>query len=215
MQMCKKMMTAALLLQCTTQAHADVLAFKSFLDAGLFSTEMTGDVMEFSTSTMPLYTLGFAFEHPVPVLPNFLVKADMGSRDISDLSDKGFGFYKQDYILYYELLDNKYVDIDIGAGYSMGQLKLEDQRLASPSSWVSYFDTRFFINDFFAFFDGEIGLEGHDYYDSQAGLGWRFGTGFDLNLTLAYRMIRTLDEPDSKEALMKTSGVVLGLELAI
>ncbi|MGD1524190.1 TIGR04219 family outer membrane beta-barrel protein [Vibrio owensii] len=64
-------------------------------------------------------TVEASLEHPIPLLPNFKVAQ-------STIDNEQVSFIKQDYALYYEILDNGLVSTDIGFGvssFSEGELK--------------------------------------------------------------------------------------------
>lgn len=61
------------------------------------------------------WTFEAAFEHPIPLVPN--IRYSRSSADGEQLE-----YSKQDVSLYYEILDNRLISVDVGAGLS----KLED-----------------------------------------------------------------------------------------
>ncbi len=115
----KKYLSIAAILAatCSSQASADTLAFK----AAYFQDD-SNDI------------LSFAIEHPIPLLPNFRY-ANQDSGDVTFSypdSDPNtgiafdnfarFSYERQDYTLYYELLNNSLIHLDLGAGLSVAEV---------------------------------------------------------------------------------------------
>lgn len=191
----KKPLAAALLLSAMSVApvYADVLAVKVGVD--LFNTTTDGDfadaIADFDDES---HFSGYvAFEHPVPILPNAMLRynelSDSGSATDLDLSNV-------DLILYYELLDNPAMELDLGLDYRIyaGEMTsdLIKDRDLDEGTVMAYLRGRFNLvgTGLFAYAD----VVASDYDDKaisdyQLGLGYTFGLIplLDLSVKAGYR----------------------------
>ncbi|QIZ77777.1 TIGR04219 family outer membrane beta-barrel protein [Ferrimonas lipolytica] len=161
-------------------AQADVLGVKVGLD--IFSTSTDGSFAnadaDFNDET---HFSGYvAFEHPIPLLPNAMVRYT----DLSD-SDNGskLDLSNADLVLYYELLDNPALELDVGLDYRiyMGEADAADMLKSKDldeGALMGYVRGRFNLigTGLFAYAD----IVATDYDDKaisdyQLGVGYTFG----------------------------------------
>lgn len=186
-----------------------------------------------------------ALEHPIPVLPNIRIQhtplKTNGETTLStDLSLDGQIFpagtminnqvdlTSTDYILYYEILDNGLVSIDLGinAKNIKGDVYVEDintgfaQRqngsefipliYASTIVGLPLTGLEFFANGNYVSYDG------NRVYDAQAGVAYALldNIAVDLRLKAGYRAFNlTLDDVDNLYTDLDFTGAFLGVEL--
>ncbi|WED24518.1 TIGR04219 family outer membrane beta-barrel protein [Vibrio sp. JC009] len=134
------------------------------------------------------YTFEASFEHPIPLIPN--VKVAQSSVDANR-----FEYTKRDYTLYYEILDNSLVSVDVGAGATSltdGKLTV----LGSEQDFEGYVPHLYGMAEvgipatpisFFAKGTG-IAYEDNEMMDLAAGVKYEIGLGLvGLELQLGYR----------------------------
>ncbi|MCE0495485.1 TIGR04219 family outer membrane beta-barrel protein [Vibrio salinus] len=131
------------------------------------------------------YTLEASIEHPIPLIPN--IKYAHSSADANN-----FKYTKQDLTLYYELLDNDLVSLDIGAGLTyLSKGELNNQTFEGYVPYL-YAATEIGIpgTPLFIFGKGSgISYSDYDMLDASAGLQYEIGMGlFDVELQIGYRI---------------------------
>lgn len=182
-----------------------------------------------------------AFEHLVPVLPNVRLQyQNLKNRGDTTLANDfrfaGVDFTTgsqltteldlshTDYILYYELLDNALVELDLGvvAKHLQGEVGIQAQSrraLQDVSQWLPllYLDTKVALPgtglDVFASGQATRFQDSH-YYDVQAGIGYQLVDNLllDVRLKVGYRaMDLQLDDLDNLYAELKFNGVFAGV----
>ncbi|MGL4615845.1 MAG: TIGR04219 family outer membrane beta-barrel protein [Shewanella sp.] len=152
-----------------------------------------------------------AVEHPLPLIPNIKVRENSldqkGSKSGADFNFNGYNFKNQvtaytdlsntDFILYYELLDNDILSVDLGAAYKRmnGSLRVQDaghpeQKDVDSGIFMGYASAELGMPGLglFGFADLMQGLNETNVHDFAIGLGWGFeGTAMDLRLRVGYR----------------------------
>jgi outer membrane protein len=136
----------------TSQVQADtLLGFTAGIE--LWNIDSSGSLSDVSESDMQFFDLGsegkgvasIAFEHPVPLVPNFKVRTnDLSSEGDIELDEPfryggttfsagrevnvEFDVQSTDFVLYYELFDNDLVSFDFGLNlkYLDGDIRIED-----------------------------------------------------------------------------------------
>lgn len=187
-----------------------------------------------------------AIEHPIPLLPNFKARYNqLDGEGVATLNgeividDKTFADDTEmaldakldhvDAVLYYELLDNDLVSLDLGLNIKVGDFELtgvgEDPSGAAISASGSYSGP---IPLLYA--AGEIGLpltglglfgevsglaySGNQFYDAQAGLGYNVldNPAIVLTAQLGYRIFKLKAEDlDDINADIQFDGAFAGL----
>ncbi len=157
------------------------------------------------------YTLEASLEHPIPLVPNVKIAQSAADAD-------NFEYTKQDFTLYYEILDNDLVSVDVGAGIT----RLTDAKVNATdfdgylphiygAAEVGIPATPLFIfaKGWVADFDGDSGS------DLQAGLQYSIGMGlFDVELQGGYRIQKfDLNGFDHVDLDSKAQGVFAGVNI--
>lgn len=242
----KSMVLIGLLLGGPVQAAT---LFGVHLGADLWQTEATGGFgssADFPDSAFDKQSLSgyfVAIEHGVPVLPNLRwqrqqLQSDGALTLNAPLSFAGATFVPaqplqttlalnhQSYTLYYELLDNALVQLDLGvtAKYLNGQLAVEtaSQRATQTlKQWLPllYLDAKVVLPgtgfDVFGQIQG-VNWQGSHVYDVEAGLGYTLVDTLllDARLKLGYRLLDIkLDDVDNLYAGLRFSGIFAGFSL--
>lgn len=186
-----------------------------------------------------------AIEHPVPLIPNVKVKHNemetfgdtrltstfvfggeqfnVDSRLATDVD-----LTNTDFILYYEILDNDLVTLDIGLNAKKieGTLDVVDQNNANLNAKESFsgFVPMLYGNveiglpftGLGIFADGSmLSVGGHTLYDFEAGVGYTFidNVAIDLTVQVGYRAVKLeLDDLDDIDTNLEFDGVFVGLE---
>lgn len=184
-----------------------------------------------------------ALEHLVPVLPNVRLQyQNLNNRGDTTLAsdfrfaDVDFTVGSQlhteldlshtDYILYYELLDNALVELDLGvaAKHLQGEVRIQAQNrraLQDVSQWLPllYLDAKvgFPGTGLDVFTSGQATrFRGSHYYDVQAGIGYQLIDNLlvDVRLKAGYRVIDLqLDDLDNLYTELEFHGVFAGVTI--
>ncbi|RQW62112.1 TIGR04219 family outer membrane beta-barrel protein [Vibrio viridaestus] len=131
------------------------------------------------------YTLEASLEHPIPLIPNVKYAR-------SEANASSFEYTKQDFTLYYEILDNDLVSFDIGAGLtrlSNGRLNNQSFNGSLPHIYAAT-EIGLPTTPIFFFAKGSgISYSDTEMYDVSAGIQYAIGLGLmDLELQLGYRV---------------------------
>lgn len=206
----KPVVPALLLALVPTFANADVLAVKA--GAAVWSAE--GDGPGFSKDAQQQLSLTGALEHPIPLIPNVKLRY----WDYSESRNAGnLELTTLDAVLYYEILDNPAIDLDLGVtatkfmdGEAPGTRKFE--------GWLPqlYGTVRVPI------LGSDLGVysemtatswDGTKAYDFEGGLDYTLDMPvLDLSLRLGYRQVESdFDEFDDYSGKLEFSGWSLGL----
>ena len=186
-----------------------------------------------------------ALEHPVPLVPNIKIKRNemetAGDTVLSStftFNDNTFAvnsalattvdLSNTDFVLYYEILDNDLVTVDIGLNAKKveGDFFVQDKANAANNARESF-------DGFVPMLYGnvEIGLpftglgiygEGsmlsvgdHSLYDYEVGIGYTFidNMAIDMTVQLGYRAVQLeIDDLDDIDTNLDFDGVYVGLE---
>ena len=186
-----------------------------------------------------------ALEHPIPLIPNIKIASTtldtVGQTTLEfDFSFGGKDFKKSekvsatfdmsyiDYTLYYEILDNDVVTLDLGltardidGNISVGTngasikstLGTEDVSYVLPMVYASII-VGLPLTGLSVFAEGNIvSYDSQTLYDYQAGVGYALLDNFaiDLDITLGYREVKMdLDDLDNLYADLNFKGAYLG-----
>lgn len=103
----------------------------------------------------------FAFEHPIPIIPNIKMKYSDLDNDATDSSSSYNG------ILYYELFDNKTFEFDFGLAYSNIKILGHTEDLGQ-----GYLAAKVHFSPYIHIFGEHVGgsFSDNDAYDTEAGL---------------------------------------------
>lgn len=186
-----------------------------------------------------------AVEHPVPLIPNVKVKHNQmetfGDTKLTTTFEFGgqqfnvdsalatdVDLSNTDFILYYEILDNDLVTLDIGinAKRVKGTLDVADKNdptLKGNESFSGYVPMLYGnvevglpFTGLGLFADGSmLSVGGHTLYDFEAGIGYTFidNVAIDLTVQLGYRAVKLeLDDLDDIDTNLEFDGVFFGLE---
>ncbi|MEZ9821229.1 TIGR04219 family outer membrane beta-barrel protein [Shewanella sp. 10N.286.45.A1] len=227
-----------------TSAHAaSVVGFKVGGDywqadtSGTFA-EKGQPQQEFNYKDSSQGSIWVAIEHPIPLVPNIKIRENSlegkGSMSGADFNFNGHNFIgdvnattdlsNTDFVLYYEILDNDIVALDIGAAYKLmhGEFRVADaghpERKDIDSGIVmGYVDAQVGIPGLglYGFADVMMGVDESNVYDYSVGLGWNFdGTALDYRIRAGYRDFKfDVNGFDGVTADMQFKGYFAGVEL--
>lgn len=236
----KTLLATALLGLCvaTSAQAATVVGFK--MGADYWQADTSGSFadkgqpqqnFDYDSSAQGSYWI--AVEHPLPLIPNIKVREN-------SLDQKGSGAYANnfegrvtvntdlsntDFILYYELLDNDILSVDLGAAYKLmnGSLRVQDaghpeQKDVDSGIVMAYASAELGMPGLglFGFADLMQGLNETNVHDFAIGLGWGFdGTAVDLRLRVGYReFVFDANNFSGVSADTKFDGYFAGVEIA-
>jgi outer membrane protein len=156
-------------------------------------------------------SLWIAVEHPLPFVPNVKIRENRLESSTSlantDFNFNGHNFTgatsvtndlsNTDFVLYYEILDNDLVSVDLGAAYKLmsGSLRVADaghpEEVDIDSGIVMGYASAqvgMIGLGLFGFADVMLGIDESNVYDYGAGLGWQFdGLAVDTSIRVGYR----------------------------
>lgn len=215
----KTLLAAALLSSLVTSSAqaATVVGFKIGGDywqadaTGTFSDDV-GQPQAFHYDSSAQGSIWVAIEHPIPILPNLMIRENRLDEK-GTIADADFIFNSRqfegdltaytdlsntDFVLYYELLDNDIVALDLGASYKKmsGSIRVVDEDLYPEQKNIdsgvvmAYASAKFGLPGFglYGFADVMTGLNETSVYDYSLGLGWEFdGTALDYRVRAGYR----------------------------
>ncbi len=215
----KKTLLASAVLGClmaTSAQAATVVGFKIGGDywradiSGTFSDKgQPQQGFDYSSSAQGSYWI--AVEHPLPFIPNLKVRENSldqkGSLANADFSFNGHDFTgnvtsytdlsNTDFVLYYELLDNDILSLDLGAAYKLmnGSLRVQDaghpeEKDVDSGIVMGYASTHVSMPGLglFGFADLMLGVNESNVHDYAIGLGWEFdGVAVDTRVRVGYR----------------------------
>ncbi|WP_076415796.1 TIGR04219 family outer membrane beta-barrel protein [Shewanella sp. UCD-KL12] len=170
---------------------------------------------DFNYSSSSQGSIWVAVEHGIPIIPNFKIRENRleasGSAVADDFKFGGQTFNgdiksssdlsNTDFVLYYELLDNDMVALDLGAAYKKmhGSFRVNDtvtngrinaEKELDSGIVMAYADAQVGIPGLglYGFADVMIGVDETSVYDYSVGLGWQFdGTAVDTKVRVGYR----------------------------
>jgi outer membrane protein len=186
-----------------------------------------------------------ALEHPVPLVPNIKIKRNQMETKGDTLLATSFDFggnvfnnnttiatnvdlSNTDFILYYEILDNDLVTIDVGLNAKKieGVLDVVDKTDASITATENFdgfvpmlygnLEVGLPFTGLGVFAEGSLLSVGdHTLYDYEAGIGYTFidNMAIDLTVQVGYRAIKLeLQDLDNINSNLDFDGVFVGLE---
>ena len=241
--------TAVIGLAITTPAQAaSVYGFK--IGGDIWHTEPSGDFQS-DKKTVHVYdfdselqgSVWVSFEHPVTFLPNIKLREnrlDSNGQGVSDLTFNGIDLkgnstaYNEvnntDLILYYEILDNDVLSLDLGAAYKLmhgsfglsGTTGVDDSNISTQKDVSSgvimgYAQSHIGVpgTGLFGFVEIQLGINETGIHDYQAGIGWQFDRlVVDTSARLGYRSF-TIDVKNFSGVTqnMTFDGLFAGVEL--
>lgn len=204
----KKSVLALLLATAGFTAHADMLLggdieVNAWQQDYSYNGNSDGDEMT--------YTLEASLEHPIPLVPN--VKFAQSEVDGNRLK-----YTKQDYTLYYELLDNDLVSLDAGAGLT----RLKDGKVDALAfdGYVPHLyaaaELGIPATPLFLFAKGSgVSYSDHQMMDMSVGVQYSLGLGLvDVELQAGYRtQTFDLEGFDGLNIDSEADGVFAGVNL--
>ena len=246
MKRCFGLFGALLFLSNTAQAdtvlglYAGADFWPTQVDGGFANSEQT-QAFNFEDESQQAFYV--ALEHPLPLIPNLRIQYQTLETQGNTLLNNTFTFggisYSQgsnleteldlsstDYILYYEVLDNGLITLDLGVtakhlkGYAVARTAsigaIQDVNQVVP---MLYVDTRIGILgtdlDVFATANATRWQDSH-LYDAQAGFGYQVLDNLliDLRIKVGYRTVDLrLDDIDNLYADLQFKGAFAGVEL--
>ena len=252
----KKITTALALAAClsTTSASADTLlgfyagAQSWNMDAeGSFGSVVNGvtSSADFTFAEERQTSVYMALEHPIPLVPNIKIMRNQletsgAGTVVGTFEFAGVDFTttaelatdidltNTDYILYYEILDNDLVTVDIGinAKHIDGTLHVvsnEDPPQTADETFSGFVPMLYGnveiglpFTGLGVFAEGSfLSVGDHSLHDYQVGVGYTFidNLAVDLTIQLGYRSVKLeLDDIDNVSTNLDFSGVFVGLE---
>ncbi|MCE9687050.1 TIGR04219 family outer membrane beta-barrel protein [Shewanella sp. AS16] len=242
----KKTFLAAALLSsfaATSIQAATLVGFKVGGDywhadaSGSFSAD-NGQQQEFAYDSSAQGSVWIAVEHPLPFIPNAMIREnrveEKGLMSGADFMFNGDSFTgdvrantdlsNTDFVLYYELLDNDLVSLDLGAAYKLmhGAIRVENshpqEKDIDSGVTMGYASAKVGIPGMglYGFADVLSGLNESSVYDYAVGLGWEFdGLALDYRVRAGYRDFNfDVNGFSGISANMKFDGYFAGLEIA-
>lgn len=235
----------------TTAAQADTLlglyigadGWRTSTD-GSFANNEQLQSFNFNDKTQSSYYV--ALEHPLPLLPNIRLQHNQLETNGVTALNASFSFAGEtfavdtnianqvdltntDYVLYYEILDNDLLSLDLGinAKHINGSVAVAD---LGAGGAVAVQDTSTFIPMLYSsaivglpltglelFANGSfVSYDGSRVYDMQAGVAYALldNLAVDLRLKLGYRAVNLrLDDIDNLYADLDFKGAFAGIEL--
>lgn len=164
---------------------------------------------DYSSSAQGSYWI--AVEHPLPFVPNIKIRENSldqkGSMSGADFNFNGHDFKgnvtaytdlsNTDFVLYYEILDNDIVSLDLGAAYKLmnGSLRVQDpghpeEKDVDSGIVMGYASTHVGMPGLglYGFADLMQGVNKSSVHDYAIGLGWQFdGLAVDTRVRVGYR----------------------------
>ncbi len=191
MRLPRSVCAVALSVGLAMPAQADLLGVKGGLD--LFSVATDGEINEFEPDWSDKRRLSayVALEHFIPILPNLMVR-------YNDLGSSGDGteldLSNTDFVLYWQLLDNDGIELDLGVNYRQysGESRAGWESVDLDKGVVmGYARSRFNLVGSGLFVFADVALTNYNskqISDYQLGLGYGLDLSLlDLNLKGGYR----------------------------
>ncbi|GIU09533.1 TIGR04219 family outer membrane beta-barrel protein [Shewanella morhuae] len=204
----KKTLLVSAILGCciaTSAQAATVLGFKVGGDYWYADTNGTfadkgQPQQDFNYSSSAQGSYWVALEHPIPFIPNIKIrensldqKGDSANSSVTAFTDLS----NTDFVLYYEILDNDIVSLDLGAAYKLmhGSFRVQDavppkEKDIDDGIIMGYASGEVGIPGIglFGFADLMVGASESSVYDYAVGLGWEFdGVTVDTRVRVGYR----------------------------
>ena len=199
---------------------------------------------DFNYSSSSQGSFWVAIEHPIPLIPNVKIRENRldadGSATVDGFDFGGMAFTgdvntstnlsNTDFVLYYELLDNDLVALDLGAAYKKmsGSLRVNQLDTSGVSRQnsekdldggivMAYADAQVGIPGLglYGFAEVMLGVDETSVYDYSVGLGWEFdGVALDTKLRVGYRDFNfDVNDFDGVSVNSQFNGYFAGVEL--
>lgn len=241
----KTLLASALLgLFMATSAQADIMVgFKIGGDywdldtSGSFADEgQPLQTFDYSSSAQGSYW--FAIEHALPLVPNIKIRENSldqkGNASVTNFNFNGNVFNgdvtaytdlsNTDIVLYYELLENDILSLDLGAAYKLmhGAMRVQDpghpeEIEIDDGIIMAYASTHIGIPGIglYGFADLMLGVDETNVHDYSVGLGWEFdGDAVDTRVRVGYReFLFNVDNFSGISADMEFVGYFAGVEI--
>jgi len=180
---------------------------------------------DYNYSSSSQGSIWMAVEHPIPLVPNIKIRenfldasgrAAVGNATVTNKVDLS----NTDFVLYYELLDNDLVALDLGAAYKLmhGSFRgTSSEKDLNSGIVMMYADAQVGISGIglYGFADIMIGLNESKVYDYTLGLGWQLeGVALDYQVRAGFREFNfDVNDFDGVTANTQFSGFFAGVEL--
>lgn len=242
----KKSVLASLVLLSLASASANaatVVGFKLGGDfwkadtTGLFAENGQGQ-QAFNYDSSSQNSIWVAAEHPIPFIPNIKIRQnsldESGNLTNADMSFGGHQFNGEigvnadlsntDFVLYYEILDNDILELDLGAAYKKmsGSMRVFDaghpeEKDLDDGIVMGYASAEAGVLGLglYGFVDVMQGIDETGVHDYSIGLGWEFdGLTADYRVRAGYREFNFDVSGFSGMGLdMKSDGYFVGIEV--
>lgn len=231
-------------LTLSPMVHADTL-IGLYIGSDYWKTSTTGSLSSQTSDTSTDFSSNkpaasyLAFEHPIPLLPNIMLRN--ASLDLTGNSVSGINVYggsnitsatanvdQTDAVLYYELLDNGLVSFDLGVNlrkvdgdfsvYSSNNVLVEETRFSGyvpmlyAAAEIGIVTTGLSVyGDFNALSVGD-----HSLRDYQAGIAYQFVDSalIDMSARVGFRKLTIdLQDLDGINSDLSVDGVTAGLRV--
>ncbi|NRD72737.1 TIGR04219 family outer membrane beta-barrel protein [Shewanella sp. VB17] len=178
-----------------------------------------------------------SFEHPIPLVPNVKIRENRLDSDGSGSFNGDFNGHafsgdvnvntdlsNTDFVLYYELLNNDLVELDLGAAYKRmsGSFRVADaghpeQKDLDSGITMAYADAQVGVPGLglYGFAEVMLGIDESSVYDYTVGLGWQFdGDALDTKVRVGYREFNfDVNDFDGVSTNSQFKGFFAGVEL--
>lgn len=243
----KTLLAASVAALLSVPVHADML-FGLYLGGEVWQTAPSGtfgpadDMVDFGLEEEQQTSFHVALEHPIPLIPNIRIASTTlntsGSTELNDYCFVGTCFDGSattdidvsfiDYTLYYEILDNSLVTLDVGlTGRNFsGDMSVSGELFGSALPTTETLETSLFVPMVYGsaifglpftglnvFANGNVtSYDDQTIYDLQAGIGYELlsNLAVDLNINLGYRIAKLDVGIDSTSADLTYDGAYLG-----
>lgn len=198
---------------------------------------------DFNYSSSSQGSFWVAIEHPIPLIPNVKIRENrldsnggatvdgfvFGGKTFDGDVNTSTNLSNTDFVLYYELLDNDLVALDLGAAYKKmnGSLRVNHTdtqgRISSEKDLdsgvvMAYADAQVGIPGLglYGFAEVMVGVDETSVYDYSVGLGWQFdGVALDTKVRVGYRDFNfDVNDFDGVSTNSQFNGYFAGVELA-
>ncbi|RTR35055.1 TIGR04219 family outer membrane beta-barrel protein [Shewanella atlantica] len=202
---------------------------------------------DFNYSSDAQGSVWVAVEHGIPILPNFKIRENSldsgGNASLATGTTMSFGgkeftgdissntdLSNTDFVLYYELLDNDMVALDLGAAYKKmhgsfrvnqldtnGVSRQNSEKELDSGIVMAYADAQVGVPGLglYGFAEVMVGVDESSVYDYSVGLGWQFdGTALDTKVRVGYRDFSfDVNDFDGVSTNSQFKGYFAGVEL--
>lgn len=247
----KALIAASCAALLSANAHADFLGI--YIGGSYWDQEATGvfgeqnNLVDFNLEDDKKTSFYVAFEHPVPLVPNIkLAMSDLDTQGQTVLDDD-FSFQGEifpagssvdatfdlsyiDYTLYYEILDNGLVSLDLGLtgrdvdGFAGVEGTVESVTLSADDDFSGIVPMLYGAAQIGLPFTGLsvygeanfLAFDDHTFYDAQAGIAYELidNIAIDVNIFVGYRqVVLDIEDVDDLYADVDFKGAYAGAEI--